>query len=68
MAVVGRVLRHASPGSPWWSACSNLDLARALIGPFALMALPGALFGAWLWFKRQPAPAWLTAPQIGQPA
>ena len=45
----------------------NLDLARALIGPFALMALPGALFGAWLWFKRQPGVSVVTAPQIGNP-
>ena len=45
----------------------NLDLALALIGPFALMALPGALFGAWLWFKRQPGVSMVTAPQIGNP-
>ena len=45
----------------------NLDLALTLISPFALMALPGALYGAWLWFKRQPGTGAVVAPQIGNP-
>ena len=45
----------------------NLELARALIGPFALMALPGVIYGAWLWFKRQPGVSVVATPQIGNP-
>ena len=45
----------------------NLPLGVALIAPFALMALPGAIYGAWLWFRRHPGAAAVTAPQIGNP-
>ncbi|MDB6095254.1 MAG: hypothetical protein JWM32_2816 [Verrucomicrobia bacterium] len=45
----------------------NLQLGFKLIAPFALMALPGALYGAWLWFKRQPGKGSGTAPQIANP-
>jgi uncharacterized membrane protein (DUF4010 family) len=45
----------------------NLDLALTLIRPFALMALPGVVFGAWLWFRRQPGASVVAAPQIGNP-
>jgi uncharacterized membrane protein (DUF4010 family) len=45
----------------------NLELGLALVAPFALMALPGAVYGAWLWFKRQPGLSVVAAPQIGNP-
>lgn len=45
----------------------NLELALTLIPPFAFMALPGVLYGAWLWFRRQPGKGLVTAPQIGNP-
>ena len=45
----------------------NLELAFTLIAPFALMAFPGVLYGAWLWIKRQPGKGEVTAPQIGNP-
>ena len=45
----------------------NLDLALTLIVPFALMSLPGVVFGAWLWFKRQPGAGVVAAPHIGNP-
>jgi len=45
----------------------NLELAFTLVSPFALMALPGVLYGAWLWFRRQPGKGLVTAPQIGNP-
>ena len=45
----------------------NLELAFTLVAPFALMALPGVLYGAWLWFMRQPGKGAITAPQIGNP-
>ena len=45
----------------------NLELALTLVAPFALMALPGVIYGAWLWFKRQPGKGDVTAPQITNP-
>ena len=48
-------------------AVLNLELAVTLIAPFALMALPGVLYGAWLWYRRQPGKSEVTAPQIGNP-
>ncbi len=45
----------------------NLGLASTLVGPFALMALPGVLYGAWLWFRRHPGKGTVTAPQISNP-
>jgi len=45
----------------------NLELAVTLIAPFAMMALPGVLYGAWLWFRRQPGTGEVATPQIGNP-
>ena len=45
----------------------NLDLALTLMLPFALMALPGVFYGAWLWFRRQSKNSGVTAPQISNP-
>ena len=45
----------------------NLELAFTLVSPFALMALPSVLYGAWLWFRRQPGKGIVTAPQISNP-
>ena len=45
----------------------NLELGLTLVAPFALMALPGAIYGAWLWFKRQPGLSVVSAPQISNP-
>ena len=45
----------------------NLELAFTLVAPFALMALPGVIYGAWLWFRRQPGKGEVTTPQIGNP-
>ncbi|MDB6126968.1 MAG: hypothetical protein JWM35_864 [Verrucomicrobia bacterium] len=48
-------------------AVLNAGLAVTLIAPFALMALPGIVYGAWLWFRRKPGLAEVAAPQIGNP-
>jgi uncharacterized membrane protein (DUF4010 family) len=45
----------------------NLPLGISLIAPFALMALPGAVYGAWLWFRRHPGGAPVNAPHIANP-
>lgn len=45
----------------------NLELGLSLVAPFALMALPGALYGAWLWFRRHPGMGTVSAPVIGNP-
>jgi uncharacterized membrane protein (DUF4010 family) len=45
----------------------NLELARTLVAPFALMAAPGVLYGVWLWFRRQPGKGTVTTPQISNP-
>ena len=45
----------------------NLDLAYTLVGPFAFMVLPGVVYGAWLWFRRQPGKGDVAAPHIGNP-
>lgn len=45
----------------------NLELAFTLVSPFALMALPGVLYGAWLWFRRQPGLGEVAAPVLSNP-
>jgi uncharacterized membrane protein (DUF4010 family) len=45
----------------------NLELALTLVGPFALMALPGVVYGAWLWFRRQPGKGEVATPKISNP-
>lgn len=45
----------------------NLELAFTLVLPFAAMAVPGVIYGAWLWFKRPAAKNPVAAPQIGNP-
>ncbi|MEO8866467.1 MAG: MgtC/SapB family protein [Opitutaceae bacterium] len=45
----------------------NLELALNLVVPLALMALPGVIYGAWLWFKRLPGKGSVAALQISNP-
>ena len=45
----------------------NVELALTLVGPFALMALPGVSYGVWLWFRRQPGKGTVNTPQISNP-
>ena len=45
----------------------NPDFAATLVEPFALMALPGVLFVAWVWWHRRPAPRVGDTPKLGNP-
>lgn len=45
----------------------NLEFGLKLIAPFALMALPGAVYGLWLWFRTHPGKGDTPAPAITNP-
>jgi len=45
----------------------NLELAFTLILPFAAMAVPGVIYGAWLWFKSPAGKNAVAAPQMANP-
>ncbi len=45
----------------------NLELARSLLRPFGLMAVPGILYCIWLWFRRKRDPHTAPTPEIGNP-
>jgi uncharacterized membrane protein (DUF4010 family) len=45
----------------------NFELALTLVSPFALMVLPGVIYGGWLWFRRQPGKGEVSTPQISNP-
>jgi uncharacterized membrane protein (DUF4010 family) len=45
----------------------NVALARALILPFTLMALPAVGYGLWLWRRRPADTSTLTSPGISNP-
>lgn len=42
-------------------------LAWRLVAPFALMAVPAAAYGTWLWFRRRPGHDTVTTPAITNP-
>lgn len=43
------------------------ELSLTLIAPFACMALPAVVFGAWLWYARQPGATPVAAPPLANP-
>ncbi len=45
----------------------NRDFAQTLIVPFALMALPGVGYAAWVWLRRHPARHAGDTPDLGNP-
>lgn len=45
----------------------NPELSRRLIAPFALMALPGIGYAAWVWLRRRPERKQGDTPQLGNP-
>lgn len=45
----------------------NADLALALIKPFALMAAPACIYGAFVWFARRPGPNVVETPYLSNP-
>jgi len=45
----------------------NRSLALSLIGPFALMAIPGVGFSLWIWFFRRPTTNEVETPQLHNP-
>lgn len=45
----------------------NRNFAQTLIVPFALMALPGILYGGWVWFRRHPEHHAGDTPELGNP-
>jgi uncharacterized membrane protein (DUF4010 family) len=45
----------------------NPALARGLLAPFALMALPGLCFVGWIWLRRRPSRRAGDTPALGNP-
>jgi uncharacterized membrane protein (DUF4010 family) len=45
----------------------NRDFATTLLVPFALMALPGVMFAAWVWLRRRPTYRAGDTPELGNP-
>jgi uncharacterized membrane protein (DUF4010 family) len=45
----------------------NRDFAATLLVPFALMALPGVVFAAWVWLRRRPTYRAGDTPELGNP-
>lgn len=45
----------------------NRDFAATLLIPFALMALPGVGFAAWVWLRRGPSQRTGDTPELGNP-
>eukprot|EP01035_Chromulina_nebulosa_P068513 gene68513-93880_t len=45
----------------------NADLGLALIKPFALMAVPAFVYGAWMWFARHPGLSVVETPTLSNP-
>ena len=45
----------------------NRNFAQTLIVPFALMAVPGILYGGWVWLRRHPAHHEGDTPELGNP-
>ena len=45
----------------------NRDFALSLLVPFALMALPGIGYAAWVWFRRHPPHHAGDTPKLGNP-
>ena len=45
----------------------NTDLGLALIKPFALMAIPAVVYGAWMWFARRPGLSVVETPALSNP-
>ena len=45
----------------------NRTLALALIVPFAVMALPGVVYGVWRWFSHEPTGDGIGAPALHNP-
>lgn len=45
----------------------NRDFALTLVLPFALMALPGILYAAWVWLRRHPGHREGDTPDLGNP-
>jgi uncharacterized membrane protein (DUF4010 family) len=45
----------------------NRDFALTLLAPFALMALPGISYAAWVWLRRRPGRREGDTPELGNP-
>jgi uncharacterized membrane protein (DUF4010 family) len=45
----------------------NQDLSRTLIIPFALMAVPGGCYAAWVWLRRRQKTLRGDTPEVGNP-
>lgn len=45
----------------------NREFAPSLVSPFALMALPGVIYIAWIWFRRRPTYRQGDTPALGNP-